>query len=91
MNLIEGKTISIAIGGAVGLSCVVSEMVHAKLITITEKAIQIQCQKDSIWIPKKALEKKTDWYKLKKWFKPDAWQSRFFDKYSSIGGVTANY
>jgi hypothetical protein len=86
--MLEDTTISIAIGGVVGLSCVVSEMIHARLITVTEKAIQIQCEKDTIWIPKKALEQKNDWYKLKKWFKPDQWQLRFFDKYSSIGGVS---
>jgi hypothetical protein len=88
--MLEGTTISIAIGGSVGLSCVVSEMVHGQLITQTEKAIQVQCGKDSIWIPKKALEQKSDWYKLKKWFKPDQYQIRFFDKYSSIGGQSCN-
>lgn len=91
MELIEGQTISISLGGATGLSCVVSKFIHAKIITITEKAIQIQCKKDTCWLPKSALEQKNGWYKLKNWFKPNGWQTRFFEKHMSINGISSAY
>jgi len=89
MTFFENQTVSIAIGGAVGLSCVCSEMIHAKLSSQTEKAIQISCGKESIWLPKSALEPKSDWFKLKSWFKSDKYQNRFFDKYAGISGQSS--
>jgi hypothetical protein len=83
-----GDAISIAVGGAVGLSCVASEMLHGTIVGIAEKTINIQCENVTCWFPKKAVEKKTsrDWYTFRKWFKPNTVQAWFIDRYSNISG-----
>lgn len=83
-----GNDISIAIGGAVAHSAVYSEMIHAKIVAVTEKAVKVQNENGWAWFPKKALQPKgTDWYRLAKWFKPQSWF--YLDKMATVSGQSA--
>ena len=89
-EFIIGDLISISTGGLVGLSCVVSSMLHGHIKEVTEKTIKIQCDKNTCWLPKKALRKhpKHDYYTLTRarWFRPSTNQQWFLDKYSDVSG-----
>jgi len=89
-EFIVGTSLGIQVGGAVGVSCVVTRMLHGTITEVAEKTIKIKCGKDTCWLPKKALKKhvKYDFYTLTKarWFKPSVNQQWFLDKYSDVSG-----
>jgi hypothetical protein len=96
MEFIEGQEIGIRVGGAVGLSSVVVEMVHGIIVEVAEKTFKMECSdnklKTTCWFPKKALEpigSHGDCFKLRKWFKPNVNQAWFLDRYSNVSGQSA--
>lgn len=83
--------ISILISGSKSNSAVISQMFHGIIIAETEKAYQLQSSENSkatLWMPKKALVKKHDYFTIAKWFKPSVYQNNILCKYSRISGVS---
>ena len=93
VEFVVGTSIGIQVGGAVGLTCVVSRMLHGTISQVTEKTIQIRCAKHTCWLPKKALKKHTkyDFYTLTRarWFVTSINQQWFLDKYSESSGQSS--
>ena len=83
--------ISIQVGGAVSSSAVVTRMVHATIVTETEKALQLSVSGQTVWVPRKALVSKGEYYQLAQWFRKgmNQYQWSWFDRHSSFNGIGA--
>lgn len=75
-----GTAIAILLNGVVSIYAVAVTMLHGMITAETEKAIQITTTTGkSVWLPRKALIKAGDYYKLAPWFKPDRYQAAIFN------------
>ncbi len=97
-RFVPGQDISIAVGGAASHSAVVSEMVHGRVESVTEKVVKIIGDDGrSCWFPKAALvePEKTipglsyDWFKLARWFQPNQDQQRWIERHTRVSGISA--
>ena len=95
---IPGQTIHIFLGGAVGHSCVVTEMLAGTVRNETAKALQIEAMdrfgRDTgrlCWLPKKAIkiDKRDGDFSLAHWFKPQGYTRWFINNMSDYSGVSA--
>lgn len=88
--MVYNDEISIRIGGAVGFGVVCVDIIHGYISKATEKAVQFRRLggQETIWLPKKALVQiGENNYKLARWFRPDKWQQKFFEKYAETYGT----
>jgi hypothetical protein len=94
MEFREYMDITIAVGGAVGFSAVVSRNVHTTIKTVTDKAIQITNDTDTMWLPKSALKvSKLDprLFSLKPWYKKQlkGYDDWYLTKHSTVGAANS--
>lgn len=93
--LAVGDDVCLLIGGAVGLTCVCVETIHAQVSAATDKAVQLTDNGGrAAWYPRKALGKQqasgygTCHTSIAHWFRP-SWSHRQQWSKAEVGGVSA--
>ena len=92
-----GDDVCLLIGGAVGLTCVVVETIHARVTKATDKAVELTDHEGrAAWYPRKALVKQqasgygTCHASIAHWLRP-SWSHRQQWSKANVGGVSAAF
>ena len=93
-----GDDIGLEIGGALGMTCVVVELLHGTVTAVSNKAIRIRADGDpkadrGVWIPRKAItvrpmisDPNECSFELARWFRPRDFSAWYLNQFSTVSG-----